>query len=325
MTNIRIGLLALFLLAGSLGTQAQKKIDEILNNIKVTLVAPGIVSTGDFEYGTTVSPNGKTMFFTKGVQGFRRNVLLYTTQKKGKWQTPKVAPFSGEWNDVNPYFSKDGNRLYFVSNRPTKDTTFKRRNWWYVARKGKNKWDVPKVVKGKVNGAHDMIYPTITHKGNAYFCTYNLPGNKGRLDIYESKLTDGVYQKPKALAYLNTKASDADPELSPDGKLFAFTSTRKGGRGHYDLYICKVAADGSVGTPINLGKVVNSRTMDSDPIFSPDGRKLYFSSRRMKPFRKRNKKMTTYQQVKDDVSQIENGLMNIYVADIGELVDFLLR
>ena len=302
-------------------TQAQD-LKNILNNLEVKMVAPGIISTNGFEYGTTVSPDGKLLFFTKGISGFKRNTILFSEKKNGKWQTPQIAPFSGEWNDVNPYFSKDGKTFYFVSNRPTQDVNLKRRNWWYVRKKG-SKWGIPKVVKGKVNGAHDMIYPSITSQGNAYFCTYNIPGGKGSLDIYESKLVNGKYQKPKALTALNTKYSDADPEMSPDGKFFAFTSTRRGGLGHYDLYICKVDKEGNIGKPIHLGSKINSSMMDSDPIFSPDGRKLYFSSSRITPRKKHPKKFVSYQALNQYLQSEENGLMNIYVVDISKLIDYL--
>ncbi|OJJ23579.1 hypothetical protein BKI52_04245 [marine bacterium AO1-C] len=315
-------LLALLFCLTLLTAQAQD-LKGILDKITVKMVAPGTISTDGFEYGTTISPDGKWLFFTKGIVGFKRNTILYSEKKNNQWQTPQIAPFSGEWNDVNPYFSKDGKTLYFVSNRPSQQANFKKRNWWFVKRQANNKWSQPKVVKGKVNGAHDMIYPTITHQGNAYFCTYNIPGGKGRLDLYRSKLINGVYQQPIALENLNTKYSDADPDLSPNGKFFAFTSTRPGGLGHYDLYICKVDKEGNIGKPIHLGDRINSRWMDSDPIFSPNGRKLYFSSSRITPRKKHPKKFTSYQELKQYLQSEANGLMNIYVADISQLIDYL--
>ncbi|HAS46566.1 MAG TPA: hypothetical protein DCS93_39150 [Microscillaceae bacterium] len=315
-------LLALLFSATSLVSQAQS-LNTILDKIEVKMVAPGTISTGGFEYGTTVSPDGQWLSFTKGISGFNRNTILLSEKKNGQWQAPQIASFSGEWNDVNPYFSKDGKGLYFVSNRPSNDPGLKKRNWWYVERKGNNHWGKPKLVQGKVNGVHDMIYPTITSQGNAYFCTYDLPGGKGRLDLYQSKLVNGKYQPPVALKNLNTKYSDADPDMSPNGRFFAFTSTRPGGLGHYDLYICTIDKKGNIGKPIHLGAKINSRGMDSDPIFSPDGRKLYFSSNRITPRKKHPKKFTSYRALEQYLQSAENGLMNIYVADISPLLDYL--
>ncbi len=37
------------------------------------------------------------------------------------WSNPETAWFSGRFNDLEPAFSPDGQKLFFTSNRPLKD------------------------------------------------------------------------------------------------------------------------------------------------------------------------------------------------------------
>ncbi len=301
-------------------SQEEQKLNSILNELKVELVQPGTVSTRDFEFGTSISPDGKEFFFTKGIVGFRRTVLVYCHWKDGYWSTPKIAPFSGMYQDSNPYHSKDGKRLYFTSNRPTENPALKRGNMWYVD-KTADGWSAPKLVKGAVNDAYEIVYPTVHSDGTIHFVSWSRPGSKNG-DIFVSKLKNGSYTAPELVDELNTEASDADPEMSLDGQYMFITSQRKGGLGHYDLYVFMKQKNGKWGKGINLGSKINSRNMDSDPILSPDGLTLYFSSDRLNQLAPKREKFTDYNQLVKSYNQIHNGLMNIYKVDIKPLLDY---
>jgi outer membrane protein OmpA-like peptidoglycan-associated protein len=67
------------------------------------------------------------------------------------------------------------------------------------------------------------------------------------------------------------------PALSPDGNILYFVSDMPGGLGETDLYFSPRQADGSWGTPVNLGAQVNTAGKELFPAMSPKG-KLYFSS-----------------------------------------------
>src|ERR1700755_1399491 len=82
------------------------------------LFSPGIISTKDDEFGGSFTPDGKTCYFSKSVLKFYLDVICYSEFKNGKWQTPKVAPFSGMYRDFDPVLSPNGNKMIFTSNRP---------------------------------------------------------------------------------------------------------------------------------------------------------------------------------------------------------------
>jgi hypothetical protein len=85
------------------------------NKVHPQLFGEGVISTPFREWTTTFTPDGQTVYFS---QGNLRYAIIYSEQVKGKWQKPKLAPFSGRWSDTDPFISTDGNRLYFCSNRP---------------------------------------------------------------------------------------------------------------------------------------------------------------------------------------------------------------
>ena len=132
------------------------------------------------------------------------------------------------------------------------------------------------------------------------------------------------YGQPTAISELNTPYRDADPELSTDGKLLFFTSTKPGGLGHFDLQVAVKQANGKWGAPINLGRQINSPGMDSDPILSADGNTLFFSSEKLnRQHVLQLNPVTDYPSLTQRFDLIENGLMNIYQVDITELNAYL--
>jgi peptidoglycan-associated lipoprotein len=72
---------------------------------------------------------------------------------------------------------------------------------------------------------------------------------------------------------------DACPALSPDGKTLYFASNRKvsGAFGGIDLYVSRLAENGTWSRPRNLGRSLNTPGDDMFPYVAPDGR-LFFAS-----------------------------------------------
>ena len=317
----RLFLLSIPLLISSY-SHGDDKLKQILSELKPELVAPGTISTRQWEYGSSLSPDGNTFAFSKALVQFQQSALVYSEKQNGKWSEPRLFPFSGKWYDSNPYFSKDGKGFYFSSNRPTGDAGKTSTNLWYAPLTDTG-FGQPELVKGKINSNFSVIYPTVHTNRDVYFCT-NKPGGKGDLDLYLSKWENGSYQEPVAISVLNTKYRDADPELSQDGKLLFYISTKPGGLGHFDLYVSVRQDDGNWGTPIHLGDKLNSRDMDSDPILSFDGHTLFFSSMKMNPeLSPHRNPIKTYEELKQRHDNIHNGLMNIYQVDITKLSEYL--
>lgn len=297
--------------------QADEQLQTILTNLKPSLFAPNTVSTNQFEYGSSLSPDGKKFAFVRALARFQHSALVISQKSGDTWQTPTLLPFSGEFHDTNPYFAKDSNTFYFTSLRPVEGAGKGRSKIWQVSFDG-DQFGEPKLVPGKINGDHTVIYPTVHSNKDIYFSSV-IEGAKGGMDLFVSKYHPDGYGEPIEIAELNTTKSDADPELSTDGKLLFYTSMRPGGLGHYDLHVSVKQKDGKWGEPINLGDKINSRAMDSDPILSADGNTLFFSSDKNPEV----KPVENYEALLERQKSIHNGLMNIYSVDITELNKYL--
>jgi hypothetical protein len=75
---------------------------------KATLVAPGVISTGDYESHPTFTPDGREMYFLKMAPNFARWSIFVSRCEDGSWSQPEVAPFSGQYQDAHPYITADG-------------------------------------------------------------------------------------------------------------------------------------------------------------------------------------------------------------------------
>jgi hypothetical protein len=165
------------------------------------LFAPGIISTSDDEFGGTFSPDGKTCWFSKSMLRFYLDVICYSEFRDGKWQTPRVAPFSGSYRDFDPVLSPDGKKMVFTSNRP---------------------------VEGKLKQDYDIWMVEKKDDGAL--------GGEGDADFYYSKLVDGPYSTAVHLTdSVSTAAYELDCLIAPDESFLLMGAYgRQDGYGNYD-------------------------------------------------------------------------------------------
>jgi len=82
------------------------------------LFEPGVISTGDYEGAEEFSPDGKTLYYLKLTPDFDFWTIVFSRFENGRWTQPQVAPFSGQYIDGDPFITADGERMFFISNRP---------------------------------------------------------------------------------------------------------------------------------------------------------------------------------------------------------------
>ncbi|MHC4533191.1 MAG: LamG-like jellyroll fold domain-containing protein [Planctomycetota bacterium] len=91
---------------------------------------------------------------------------------------------------------------------------------------------------------------------------------------------DFIFDKPTKLGQMvNSWSDDYSPCISADGLSLYFASTRFGGYGSYDIWICRrQTIEDEWGEAENLGERINSSDEDTCPAVSADGLELYFAS-----------------------------------------------
>ena len=75
---------------------------------------------------------------------------------------------------------------------------------------------------------------------------------------------------------MNTENSEAHPFIAPDESYVLFYSSRPGGKGKGDLYVCFRVADGSWSRAFN-DMIINTPEADWCATVSPDGKYLFFT------------------------------------------------
>lgn len=101
----------------------------------------------------------------------------------------------------------------------------------------------------------------------------------GNCDIYISNLSEAGWSVPENLGpIINSRFSEKQPCLSPDGRKLYFSSDRPGGIGGMDIWEVERLPDGFWKQPTNLGRVINTVYDEGSPFIFADNKSLYFSS-----------------------------------------------
>lgn len=235
----------------------------------VQILAPEIISTDQFEYNGTFSPNGTEFYYSINLPN--RAQIVFLELVNDIWSEPKFAAFSSEFSDVDPLFSPDGARLYFTSNRPISNSTAgSKNNIWFVE-KTENGWGKPKFVALTEN---ENFYSSITTHGDIYF-------NTGNGDIFKATKTDSSHLIEKLPDLINLNKSVSDPFISPNEDYLIFRGNNLVNRvGITDLFI-SFNIDNEWTEPLNLGEPINSSAREICPYITTNGEFFIFTSNRL--------------------------------------------
>jgi len=186
------------------------------------------------------------------------------------------------FSDAQPSLSGDGLTLVFHSNRPGGQGGA---DLWMCTR---TSVDLPfgrTVNLGPTvnSGSHDAA-PALSADGLTLLFDSSRPGGQGAGEMWMCKRVSAnePFGEPVNLGpTVNSRSGEGGPVLSADGLTLLFRSSRPGGWGWTDLWVCKRAtADEPFGKPVNLGPTVNSSTYDGDPALAADSKTLLFGSHR---------------------------------------------
>ena len=284
---------------------------------KPILFGEGTISSRDFEFNASFTPDGKTVFFSKSLlPDFRRISIVYSTFDGSSWSKVKLVAFSGQFRDADPIVTADGKKLIFISDRPSPiktDTTAY--NFWYVD-KTSNGWSEPKHLSGDFyKETPSPAYPAVSANGNLYYSSSDAKDS----EIYFVRYQNGQYGLPEKLSFNSQAQRDLDPAIAPDESFIIFTSPTRKGLGGHDLWV-SFNDNGTWGEPINLGSGINSFSSEGQAALSPDGNKLYFTSIRNKDSKiSPRKKKVSQAEFENELQSIFNGLPNIWEVDISNL------
>ena len=191
------------------------------------------------------------------------------------------SPFS----DYSSSISADRSILLFTSRRPhtIKEIKKKKEGSEIILLSTFNdsltSWNMAAPLKAPINieGRNSSII-SVSNDASVLLL-YRDDENDG--NIYQSVLHGTEWGEIEKLpSPINSSYHESSASVSPDGKIIYFISNRPGGNGGRDVWYCIKDSGGKWGKEVNLGNSINSE-MDEESVFiHPDGKTLYFSSKK---------------------------------------------
>ena len=221
----------------------------------------------------------------------QKDYLAEIKKNSGRY-TLENAGINSKFSDYGSSFYK--NKVVFTSARDTGSFSSRKHGWTgesftnlYAAEIGPDgTLSKAKRFAKKLNSKVNESTPVFTKDGKTVYFTRNnyLDGKKGKdskratlLKIYKATLDGDEWKDIEELAFNSDEYCSAHPALSPDDKTLYFASDMPGTFGQSDLYKVEIKADGTFGTPVNLGNKINTEGRETFPMITSDN-ELYFAT-----------------------------------------------
>jgi ketosteroid isomerase-like protein len=281
-----------------------------------TMVGEGIISTPQDEFGGSLSPDGKAIYFDRSIPPHYLYTMWESHLVGDKWSPPQILPFSGEYRDSDPVVSPDGKKLLFVSDRPVNGKDPRHYEIWMCEQNG-DKWSEPKNLGPTIN-INSQFFASMASNGNLYF-TATVGKDDSEIDVFVSRFVDGKYTVPVNLGpEINGKGIvNIEAFVSPDEKFLLIGAfSRPDSVGSSDIYV-SYNQNGKWSTPLPVS-TINTPAREYSPRLTPDGKRLIFTSERGMGTEKRDKPWTMA-EFEQKSRSIWNGFGNLYSVSIDVL------
>ena len=228
---------------------------------KAVLFAPDVI-VYEVHGAPSISPDGKAMIIDPMGEGPKYYRLI-----EGIWSLQKELPFDipGACNGI--FISPSGKRIYLLVWKNDNED-------FYISEKKDQNWTKPKLLGKDIKTSASTWQFTAAKNENLYFS-------------FEGKIVVSIFNgdthiKPVPLKLENDKDLEGGtPFIAPDESYLILNKREKKSS---DLYISYQLKNNKWTKPKDLGSKINEKgKMDMCPIISPDGKYLFFISRRNGP------------------------------------------
>lgn len=132
---------------------------------------------------------------------------------------------------------------------------------------------------------HEGTFAIAKDRKTIYFTRNNFIKNKKKRDdnkvtnlkIYKAEWIDETWKNITELPFNSNDYSTEHPALNNEETKLYFSSDRPGGLGSFDIYSVTIKPNNLFGSPVNMGKTINTNKKEQFP-FLDKSNTLYFSS-----------------------------------------------
>jgi hypothetical protein len=174
------------------------------------VLIPKKITALSFSKGSTLSPDGKSMYITSSRGGTLGGFDILVSQITGTaFSDPQSigAPINSTTNEGSPTFSPDGtimyfmrcNKMNFAGADECKIMTSRMRN---------GQWEMPAELPSTINAGNSQMPRMLADGQTLLFSSNKHTPSKGGMDLYMTRLNDNQWSAPVNLDFVNTSADE---------------------------------------------------------------------------------------------------------------------
>lgn len=179
---------------------------------KDPVVAPKQINTRlNFLRGYALSADGRKIYFASmkspGVGGYD---ILVSELKGSTWSDPQNfgVPINSRGHEACPSFTFDGNAVYFMRCEKMNADKAENCKLFVAKKKSTGQWEEPVELPATINTGNTQTPRIMADGETLIFSSDKFPDNKGGMDLYVTKLSNGNWSAPVALDFVNTPKDD---------------------------------------------------------------------------------------------------------------------
>ena len=232
----------------------------------------GAINTATFDEITPVLSNdGLTLFYTRvGAPDFVRDLRI-------NGENVFIEASQGEEAMRRAFSQLAGTEVTDVVN-----SAFNQDVW--VAQSNEDFFDEVNHPGAPLNNALPNSICSATPEPNRFIINNQFPPEGGMQagfsEIYQRLDGSWVAPTPISIEKFYTNSTSVNLTMSRDGQVLIMSLERNDAQGKNDLYISFRKGNNKWSEPRNLGAIINSTNLETNPCLSADMKTLYFSSNR---------------------------------------------
>jgi len=244
-----------------------------------------------FKNGIVFSSNHAGSFLvnykTEKGKGFY-NILFTNKMDADQWSDPCLwnNAIKTNYHDGPIAYNKDFTKAFITRNNNTpalrisNSTKSNNKLGLFFSELNGSDWASPSAFEYN-NESYNIVHASFSPSGDRIYFASDMPGGKGRMDLYYSDFINGKWQAPVNLGeQVNTNGDEIYPFMHSSGKLY-FSSNKHFSKGGLDIFY-SVIDDNMFTQAINVGEPINTKFDDFAYISEEDNMTGYFSSNRRK-------------------------------------------
>ena len=215
-----------------------------------------------------------------GVTGMKSADIFFSEKDdKGKWSKPEAigTGLNTEYDEGACCITPDGGQMYLT--QCTYDASSPRYAKIVVSNRADALWGAPKDYPLTNDTLSAFAHPAISPDGEWLYFVSDMPGGKGGLDIWRTRITPSGPMGVENLGEpINTPGNEMFPTFRPNGDLY-FSSDGHPGMGGLDIFIATIGDDNKYHIS-HPGYPLNSQGDDFGMTFDGFHNRGFFSSSR---------------------------------------------